>query len=81
MNETVACVRIVEGGRIVIPANFRKAIGAKEGDTLILQLDETGLKLMTRAEGLRKAREILAPFLIGPSLTQEMLEERAQAND
>ena len=81
MEETVTCVKIVDGGRIVIPARFRKAIGAKEGDSLILSLERNELKLMTRAEGLRKAREILAPFLTGPSLADELIEERAQAND
>ena len=81
MGSTSASVRLVEGGRIVIPARFRKAIGAKEGDSLILELHDDGLKLTTRAAGLRRARQILAPFLTGPSLTDELLEERARADD
>ena len=32
-------VRVAEGGRIVIPAEFRKALGLKVGDKVILVLE------------------------------------------
>ena len=81
MGDASVSVRLAEGGRIVIPANFRKAMGVKEGDSLILELEDDGLRLRTRAEGLRHARKVLAPFLTRPSLAEELLEDRARAND
>ena len=76
MAQSTVSVTISEGGRIVIPATFRKAMGVKDGDKLLLRLDDSGLRVMTRAEGLNWAREILAPYLTGPSLAEELLADR-----
>lgn len=44
-----------ENGRIVIPAAYRRALGLKGGDRLLLRLDEDGIHIQTRMQALRRA--------------------------
>jgi AbrB family looped-hinge helix DNA binding protein len=80
MSATVETVRISEGGRIVIPAAFRKALNVKPGDEVVLELEDGVVRVRTRAEGIRRAREILSKYLQGPSPVDELIaEHRAEA--
>ena len=79
-------VRILEGGRIVIPARFRKALGLKPGDSVTLHLDEGELRITPGLRGIRRAQELLRPYLDGSSLADELIAERraeaaAEADD
>ncbi|HZQ37309.1 MAG TPA: AbrB/MazE/SpoVT family DNA-binding domain-containing protein [Dehalococcoidia bacterium] len=56
-------VKVGEGGRIVIPAEFRKAIGVRNGDVLILSLKGNELHLFTVAEAVRQAQEVFSKYL------------------
>lgn len=70
-------VKIGEGGRIVIPAEFRKALGVGVGDELLLQLDEGRLLLMTRAQAIVYVQERLAKYTVADrSLSDELIAER-----
>lgn len=48
-----------EGGRIVIPAACRKALGIKPGDTLSLRVQDRELRLIQQQEALRKLQEMV----------------------
>ncbi len=64
-------------GRIVIPAEYRRALGLREGDPVTVQLDGGELRILTRAQAIRRAQEILAPYLAGKgSLADELIAER-----
>ena len=64
-------------GRVVIPAEYRRALGLREGDAVVIQLDDGALRILTRAQAIRRAQEILAPYLAGKgSLADELIAER-----
>ena len=72
-----ARIRMTEGGRIVIPARYRKALDIKPGDELIVQLDEGELRVYSRAEALKRLQDQVTSVVPeGVSLVEELLRER-----
>lgn len=78
-------VRVVErvavgaGGRIVIPASYRQALNLNEGDEIVLQLADGGLRLLTPEQALRRAQAVVRRYVpAGRSLAEELIEERRQ---
>ena len=71
-------VKIGPGGRIVIPAAFRAAMEAGEGDTLVAAIDGDGVVRLTSASAaLRMARRILcAAIPSGVSLSDSLIADR-----
>ncbi|MCA9829098.1 MAG: AbrB/MazE/SpoVT family DNA-binding domain-containing protein [Dehalococcoidia bacterium] len=69
-------VRVLEGGRIVIPARIRKELGIKAGDSLSLEVEDGVLRLETPVQRIKRAQAMLAPYLKGPSLADELIAER-----
>jgi AbrB family looped-hinge helix DNA binding protein len=67
-----------EGGRLVIPAEFRRELGLTPGAVVVIS--ETGdgdLRISTPAAGLRRARALVSRYVQpGDSLTDELLAER-----
>ena len=51
--------RIAQGGRLVIPAEYRRALGLKEGDEVILRLVDSELRITGRSAAVRKAQEAI----------------------
>jgi bifunctional DNA-binding transcriptional regulator/antitoxin component of YhaV-PrlF toxin-antitoxin module len=60
---THQAVELGAGGRLVIPAPMRAALGMKIGDRLTVQLDGNQLRIYTFQAGLRRAREIIGKYL------------------
>ena len=52
-------VTIGEGGRLVIPAAYRKKLQVKPGDELILRLQDGELRLFHQTQALRHIRQVL----------------------
>lgn len=68
-----------EGGRFVIPAEFRKALGLKPGDEVVLALEDDGLRLMTLDQAIWRAKALVRTFVPdGVSLVDELLMERRE---
>jgi AbrB family looped-hinge helix DNA binding protein len=64
-------------GRIVIPSQFREALGLKEGDTFLVSLADGEIHLLTIPAAVRKAQAIVRKFVPeGISLVDELLAER-----
>jgi AbrB family looped-hinge helix DNA binding protein len=42
---TVVRTKLVDGGRVIVPAAMRKAMGVKSGDTLVLEVLTTDRRL------------------------------------
>lgn len=77
MDECTDSVRIAEGGRIVIPARFRKLLGFRDGDPLILELDGDELRIFSVDQGIRRAQEIVNQRVPqGVSLVDELIADR-----
>ena len=39
--------KIAEGGRVVVPSAFRRALGIEPGDPVIMMLDDDEVRLLT----------------------------------
>lgn len=76
MEDSVVSVRLSEGGRILIPARFRKALCLKDGDMLVLEVDGDSLRIKTRAASIAHAIKLAAPYMNGSSMAEELLAER-----
>ena len=73
-------LRLNENGRVVIPADFRKALGVKPGDEVILRMEDNELRITTLKRRIeraqRRARKYVKP---GVSLVDELIAERREA--
>jgi bifunctional DNA-binding transcriptional regulator/antitoxin component of YhaV-PrlF toxin-antitoxin module len=70
-------VKVIEGGKLVIPVSFRNALGIATGDTLIMEMDEGELRLRSLPSAIRAVQaEVQA---LDPSrrlLSEELISER-----
>lgn len=65
------------GGRVVIPAQYRKSLGIKPGDEIIVSFKDGEIKITTVREAVRRAQEIVRRFVPeGVSLVDELIQER-----
>lgn len=77
MTKTLA--KLGEGGRLVIPAEYRKALGVETGDELVLVLEEGSLRVLTPAEGIRRAQAIVRSYVAEDRrLAEELITDRRQ---
>jgi AbrB family looped-hinge helix DNA binding protein len=64
-------------GRIVIPSSFRESQGIKAGTELVVLEEDGRLLVMTRAQAIREAQEIIRKSVpAGVSLVDDLLKER-----
>ena len=69
-------------GRIVIPSQYRKALGIKPGDEVILALEDLGVRLYTRRQAIQGAQALVRQYVpSGRNLSQELVEERRLEGD
>lgn len=70
-------VELGVGGRLVIPAKMRAALGMKIGDRLNVRLEGNELRVYTYKEGLRQVQELVKSFVPdGVSLVDDLIAER-----
>lgn len=55
-------VKIVDGGKLVIPASFREKLGIAVGDTVMVELAEDGLRIRSASAAIRAAQDIVRTF-------------------
>jgi bifunctional DNA-binding transcriptional regulator/antitoxin component of YhaV-PrlF toxin-antitoxin module len=74
---TRARFKIGPGGRVVIPAAMREALGVVEGDVLVGSLVGNQLRLVTMRSALDEARALVQQSVpAGRSLARELIAER-----
>jgi AbrB family looped-hinge helix DNA binding protein len=67
-------------GRILIPREFRKALGIKTGEYVVLQLEDGELRVYTMNEAVRRSAAQLDKYIPqGRSLVDELIAERRAA--
>jgi AbrB family looped-hinge helix DNA binding protein len=72
-----AKTKVGSGGRIVIPARYRKAIGIEVGDEVVLMLDGEGLRLVTPRQAVKQAQDLVRKYVPAKtSLADELVAER-----
>ena len=70
---------IDKGGRLVIPSVYRKALGIKPGDAVMLILEDGQLKIITRHQALAQAQALVRKYIpAGRSLSEELIQERRE---
>lgn len=73
-------VKLGSNGRLVIPAEYRKALGVGEGDELMVQLEDGELRLSTRKGALQRAKARVRRYIPeGTPLVDELIAERRKA--
>lgn len=66
-----------KGGRIVIPAAYRKALGLREGVEVVVRLEGDELRILTFRQALRRAQELVSRHVSkGRSLAAELIAQR-----
>ena len=75
--------KIAEGGRVVIPADYRRALGLKVGDEVILRMADGEVHILTRREAIKKAQALVRKHVPDrKSLVRELIcERRGEAAD
>jgi bifunctional DNA-binding transcriptional regulator/antitoxin component of YhaV-PrlF toxin-antitoxin module len=64
-------------GRIVVPAEFRRAMEAREGDVLIATLSNGELRLTTARMAIKRAQELARELIPGgESLADSLIADR-----
>lgn len=56
-------VKIIEGGKLIIPAAFRRKLGIDTGDTVVVELAEDGLHVRSLSAAVRIAQQIVREFV------------------
>ena len=70
---------IREGGRLVIPAAYRKALGLKPGDEVLLTLEDGEIRVVSTRQAIARAQTLLQRYIPkGRSLSEELIQERRE---
>ncbi len=71
--------KIGQSGRVVIPGEYRRRLGLRSGDEIIMHLDEEGLHLYTPAQAVARAQALVRRYVPeGRSLSDELISERRE---
>ncbi len=70
---------IREGGRLVIPAKYRKALGIKPGDEVLLSLEDGEIRVVSMRQAVARAQNLVRCYIPkGRSLSGELIKERRE---
>ena len=71
--------KIREGGRLVIPSTYRKALGLKPGDEVLLSLEDGEIRLVSTRRALTRAKAIVRSYIPeGRKLSGELIKDRRE---
>lgn len=70
-------IRLGEGGRVVIPAEIRKALRLEPGDEMLVGVEGREVRLVPRANAVRRAQDLVRCYVApGRRLADELIAER-----
>ncbi len=73
----VLSTKITDGGRLVIPVEYRRKLGLEIGDEVIIRMENGELRILPRAEAVKRAQEKVRRHVKrGRSLVDELSAER-----
>ncbi len=71
--------KIGVGGRVVVPAKYRKALDLKPGDDVILILEDGEVRITTVKQAIRRAQQIVRRYVPEDrDLVSELINERRE---
>jgi AbrB family looped-hinge helix DNA binding protein len=75
--------KIGDEGRILLPLNWRKAVHARPGDELVIQVRDDGLHISTVEQAIKRFQSLVAQHVPPDAdLVEELLcERRAEVDD
>ena len=70
-------VRIIEGGKLIIPASMRRELGIATGDTVLVDVADGELRVRSMSKAIERAQAILRRHVPeGVSLADELIADR-----
>ena len=71
-------VKLIKGGKIVIPAELRRELGLEDGDTLVFEREGDRIVMKTRQQVLREVQQEFKAMLgeYEGSLVDELIADR-----
>jgi AbrB family transcriptional regulator, stage V sporulation protein T len=74
--------KIIAGGKIVIPADVRRALGVTDGDTIVVEKDVSGgYMLKTKLQVLREIQATMKVAIKKPFTMDEYLAQKWAESD
>ena len=72
--------RINQNGRVVIPASFRKRLGMRSGDEVLLRIEDDELRISTLRRNIERVQKLVRKQVkTKRSLVDELIAERREA--
>jgi AbrB family looped-hinge helix DNA binding protein len=69
--------RLSEDGGVVLPAEFREALGLRAGDAIIMALDDGVIRMWSLERAIQRLQELVRQQVPeGVSLADELIAER-----
>ena len=69
--------KLGKGGRVVIPADYRKMLGIEPGDEVIVSFKDGEVRITTVMGAIKRAQAIVRRYVPeGVSLVDELIRER-----
>ena len=70
---------IGQGGRLIIPAAYRKALGLKPGDEVLLTLEDGEIRIVSMRQTIVRAQSLLRRYIPeSRSLSEELIKQRRE---
>ena len=70
-------VKIIEGGKLIIPAPMRRELGLATGDTVVVEVTDGELRVRSLPAAIARAQTILRRHVPeGVSLADELIADR-----
>jgi bifunctional DNA-binding transcriptional regulator/antitoxin component of YhaV-PrlF toxin-antitoxin module len=74
---TARQVKIIEGGKLIIPASMRRELGIARGDTVLIHVEQGELRVRSLGKAVERAQAIVRHRIAAPvSLAEELVAER-----
>jgi AbrB family looped-hinge helix DNA binding protein len=74
---TSQSVKIIDGGKLVIPAHFRREMGIVAGDTVVVELTKGELRIRSLSSAIKKAQAIVREVVPDDvSLADDLIADR-----
>jgi bifunctional DNA-binding transcriptional regulator/antitoxin component of YhaV-PrlF toxin-antitoxin module len=75
-------VKIINGGKLVIPAQFRREMGIGAGDTVVVGMTQGELRIRSLPSAIKKAQAIVREFVPDHvNLVDELIADRRAEAD
>ena len=72
--------KFISGGRLQVPAEYRRQLGVRDGDAVIMELVDGELRVRPLREALSRVQDRLRAYVPqGVSLSDELIADRRAA--